>query len=75
MVIEDRHFDPVIEVFTDCAAAIERAEAIIAEINEDYPVRSEYPKVENVDGYAYYANYSGEGDHAFVREAPLKADL
>lgn len=64
-IIEDRHTDPYVELFTTPEAAIEYAkeEALKGARGDASQV-----KEEPIEGWLYHANFSCEGDHVRVLE-------
>lgn len=73
VVINDRHVETEIEVFTDRTEAIAWAQEKVhdyAGYPEDIEESLNDAMVES--GWQYYASYSPEGDHAFVVEKELR---
>ena len=67
-VIEDRHADVEIEIFTSPDDAINYIDTELAKLKID----SEDIVVEFMPEVLYYVSYSIEGDHAYVIERDIK---
>ena len=66
VILENRHTDVQVEVFSDEAKAVERAKAIV----EDYDYEPEEPD-EEIDGWIFNATLSPEGDAVRVEMASV----
>jgi hypothetical protein len=70
VVINDRHADLDVEVYTKPEIAIERARSWAKQaINPDYP--EDYQE-QTIPGWLFYAKYSPEDDYVRVHECELK---
>ncbi len=69
-VVQDRHLDPIIGVFTEKEAAIDWALATFQEHVEEPGEVVEETDLEGSD-WLWHAEYGDEGDHAWVEATTL----
>jgi hypothetical protein len=67
LVIEDRHTDPGVQVFTTLAKAVAAAEAYLVGCGPDVEVEENPP-----GDWLFYARYSVEGDCVWIVEGELR---
>lgn len=70
LIIDDRHSDTDVQVFSTPESAVDAANAIATE----YALRPEDIQGENYDGFLLWIRYGVEGDHVAVLERELDAE-
>ncbi len=68
IIIEDRHFDTKVEVWTDREQALHRARSVA----EEMASQPGYPQESTVEGWLYNAHCSPEDDFVWVVKSELK---
>lgn len=68
VILNDRHSDTEVEVWTDREVAIERARSIGKDIWKHYSARTGDYVEETIKGWEFYCRYSSEGDSVCVRK-------
>jgi 2C-methyl-D-erythritol 2,4-cyclodiphosphate synthase len=71
LIIDDRHSDTDVQVFSIAEAAVDAANAIATK----YAYRPEDIQGENIDGFLLWIRYGVEGDHVAVVERELDAEV
>ena len=68
LILEDRHTDVGVRIFTDREKAVGEAKKMAVE----YAHREEDLEEEEISGWLYYCRYSCEGDCVSVREVEVE---